>query len=529
MNGAPSKCPNPQCGCPVLAADAFCPSCGQGLTATAGPAAALADLVGGNVSGSADASSPQELAGASEMLPSLPTQTSPARAVAGPESESLATPPHPVGSAAEVSGEAPPQSDCADLEVRYNNSCVFVLNMQSTFDFEIRPRMDGLRDLFVEVRQSGQVIARETPTMLPKRGVALQLGLNYTPRNTHAGKVSFEIRVGFRKDQQRHAFAVYRTHTIYSGKEDPRQVCESLVVEVKNNIQQGHAGDVRVDQSFDGLREALRDRSTIALDREFLQLINTRPFWTVLPLGECAEESAGGSAFLRRARPLQPIVLRSAEGLAIHLLPQSPVRIGRAKDCEIVARAFDTAGKQLNDESLRIGRYHASLEWQDNQCQILDRGYYADEKRWRSSSTGVWIDGRRMTSGQAFTFAPAHEYRITLAEPAADKAVGFELAARLWLVKDLPRLRAGCPDLRATPEAPACLILRRLQSPAETFVLLRQAVSLAWVDDRCAAACVCLREQIMHFSDGHGCDGLMPGKPVRAGKLDFRVAETKTN
>jgi len=53
------------------------------------------------------------------------------------------------------SGAVVQTNDCAELEVRYNNRCVFVLNMQSTFDFEIRPLTDGVKNLFVEVWQSG--------------------------------------------------------------------------------------------------------------------------------------------------------------------------------------------------------------------------------------------------------------------------------------------------------------------------------------------------------------------------------------
>ncbi len=431
-----------------------------------------------------------------------------------PEPAAFVEPPAPAGGG--------PQSDCSDLEVRYNNNCVFVLNMQSTFDFDILPRADGIRDLFVEVRQSGQVIARERPRVLPRREARLSFGLNYTPRNTHAGKASFEILVGYRKEQRRRLYAAYRTHTIYSGKEDTRQVCESLVVEVKNNIQQGHAGDLRVDQNFHGLREALQERNALALDEKFLQLINARKFWAPLPLRECAEEPLGGGGPAPR---LEHLLLRRAEGAAIHLLLPDKVRIGRARDCEILARVLDPAGRQVTEPSLRIGRYHACVEWQSGKCQIRDGGYYAEERRWRPSASGVWIDGQRLAAGREFALAPGRDYRLALAASGQDGSAGFELSLRMWLARELPLVRPGCPDLRAVPEAPVCLIARRTQGPPETFVLLRSAANLAWADARSAGACVCLREGELYFSDGHGCDRLMAGRRVGAGDVEFQVLD----
>ena len=418
----------------------------------------------------------------------------------------------------------PADSDCADLEVRYNTRCVFVLNMQSTFDFEIRPLADGLTGLFVEVRQDGQIITNGAPRMLPRRNQVLRLPLNYTPRNTHAGKASFELLVRYRKGPQAFLFGTYQSHAIYSGKEDPRQVCESLVVEVKNNIQQGHAGDLKVDQSFNGLREALRERNTIALDQEFLQIINTRPFWVVLPLAECADDPAGGPGAGRVQQP-ERLELRSTETGTIHLLRQPSIWIGRERKAEIMARVLSVSGQQLLEESRRLHRYHPKIEWQGNRCQLLDVSFSPEDNRVGPSANGVCVDGTRLAPGGEFNFAPGREYRITLVKPEPDRHLGYELSARLWLARELPRLRPGCPDLRAAGDAPACLVLRRLQGPPETHVLLRTAVSLAWVDSRCGSACLCLRDSVIHFSDGQGCDHLYPGRVVRAGGVSFQVGE----
>lgn len=521
MSQNPSLCPNPQCGCPVQPADVFCAHCGQALEAVPAPEPPLAM-----------SESPTDFAESQTLI-------TPRAAVAKlgqpfpPAEEAITSVPLAARSTAAPAAPArdeavpPADSDCADLEVSYNTRCVFVLNMQSTFDFVIRPLADGLTDLFVEVRQDGQVIAKGAPRMLPRRQQVLRLPLNYTPRNTDAGKASFELLVGYRKGPQAFLFGTYQSHAIYSGKEDPRQVCESLVVEVRNNIQQGHAGDLKVDQSFHGLREALRERNTIALDQEFLEIINTHPVWVVLPLAECAADPAGGAGAGRVRQP-ERLELRSAETGVIHLLRQPSIWIGREKKSEIMARVLSVSGQQVTEESRRLHRYHPKIEWQGNQCQLLDVSFSPEENRVGPSANGVCVDGTRLTSGGEFTFAPGREYRITLVKPEPDRHLGYELSARLWLARELPRLRPGCPDLRAAGDVPACLVLRRLQGPPEAYVLLRTAVSLAWVDSRCGSACLCLRDSVIHFSDGQGCDHLSPGRVVRAGSLDFQVGEPPT-
>ena len=161
---------------------------------------------------------------------------------------------------------------------------------------------------------------------------------------------------------------------------------------------------------------------------EKLQLIGAR--FGAAALRECAEEPLGGGGPAPR---LEHLLLRRAEGAAIHLLLPDKVRIGRARDCEILARVLDPAGRQVTEPSLRIGRYHACVEWQSGKCQIRDGGYYAEERRWRPSASGVWIDGQRLAAGREFALAPGRDYRLALAASGQDGSAGVELSLRMWL------------------------------------------------------------------------------------------------
>ena len=416
-------------------------------------------------------------------------------------------------------------SDCPDLEVTYNHSCVFVLNMQSTFDFTIHPLAEGVRDLHVEVRQSGQLIARETPMVLARRGSPISFGLNYTPRYCQAGRVSFTILVAYRLAGRLKAYAAYRTHTLYSGKEDPRQVCENLVVEVKNNIQQGHAGDMRVEQSFNGLREALRHHDPIEIDREFLALINNRPYWMPLALAECLPDAIHLPTVAQSgAGRGQSLTLHGPEAVRLHLLTQDSVRIGRSRDCEILARILDASGQELREPSRLISQYHALVEWRSGRYQIRDGGQYPGSG-WRRSSCGLWVDGRRLAGDGAFHFIAGQEHRITLGDPAVGAAGLYELGARVWLVRDLPAAASGWPGVEPDPDAPAALVLRRLHGPGWSYLLLRTCGCLGWADARCGQSCVALSQGSLHLGDGPLCGSAVPGQTFRAGSLSFQIAD----
>jgi hypothetical protein len=61
-----------------------------------------------------------------------------------------------------------------------------------------------------------------------------------------------------------------------------------------------------------------------------------------------------------------------------------------------------------------------------------------------------------------------------------------------------------------------------------SYLLLQHGASLAWADTRCGSACVCVRQGNLHFSDGHACDRLVPGRILRAGSLTFQVFDTQS-
>jgi hypothetical protein len=493
------RCPNPVCACPVSAEDVFCPNCGQRLDETTKTRHPRPEVSG-------------EAIPANVVLPPAPFPA------ANAGNEVFTTP---------VREDFPGRSDCTDLEVHYNNNCVFVLNMQSTFDLEIRPQVNGIRDFFVEVRQSGRCLMRERPMALLKRGMRMPLSLNYTPHNTSPGSVAFNIVVGYKLNGQPRLYAATRKHTLHSGKEDPRRVCESLVIEVKNNIQQGHAGDIKVDQDFKELKELLGRHDSLALDKQFIGLINQRPIWTPLPLAECeadAVDQAGGPVV---SLPQRLLLQSTTGGRDFFLSLRRRLQLGRARECDVVTRIEDAGGQENREASTRLSRYHACVEWRDNHAVLVDRGFYPGKKQGRPSVTGVWVEGKRLGTGSEISLRPGRDYEVSLGDPAS---AGFALSLRVWTVGELPHPGSDCAmQFGHSPEEPACVVVQ----PARSFTnkchaLMRHGLCLGWMDVQGGNACLCKQGGGLRLCTDQGQTWLAVGQLIHTDKADYQVLDPAT-
>ena len=226
----------------------------------------------------------------------------------------------------------------------------------------------------------------------------------------------------------------------------------------------------------------------------------------------------------RPATPAHPqrFELHASDGTRIFVFNQIPVRIGRHSDCEILARMMDSEGQELWKESISISKYHALIEWNNDRCRLKDGGQDPKDG-WRRSSSGLWVDGRRVAADGDFNFVAGLEHRITLGDPGVAGARRYELSARLWLARDLAQSKTDCLDVDPPPQSPACLMLRRLNGPAWVYLVLRSCAALAWADSRCGSACVGLCQGSLHLCEGRNSEPLVAKHSVRAGSLKFEV------
>jgi len=229
------------------------------------------------------------------------------------------------------------------------------------------------------------------------------------------------------------------------------------------------------------------------------------------------------------AAPVRPqrFELRADDGTRIDIFTRTSVRIGRHRNCEIVARLLDGGGRELREESIYISQYHALIEWDNDRCQLKDGGHYPKDG-WRRSTVGLWVDGSRVPTDGGFSFVPDQEHRVTLGNPAAAGARRYELSARLWSVREIPQTVQKCMDVTLLPQSPACLVLRRLNDPAWVYLVVRSCAALAWADPRCGDACVSPSRGTLHLCEGQTCEPLAAGGFARAGSLNFQVIEQAT-
>jgi hypothetical protein len=489
------RCPNPACGCLVTAGDDFCPNCGHPIK---GEDPGQAEVVESCQPASAPpikdtrkTTGPTEFAPAPEEAAQAYNHATPWPALPAEISEAL---------------------NCPDIEVQYNNNCVFVMNMQATFDFQIRPKVEGLKDFMIEVQYSGQSLVRERQRVVLRSGRNLHLSLNYTPRNIAPGSAAFNILVRYNLHGQPKLFAATRKHTVYSGKENLREVCNTLKIEIQNNtnIHTGSASDAKVEQDFKALDQLLGRQDSLSLDRQFLSLINQQQIWAPLPLEEC-ETDAGDL-------PGGPHA-----ALEVYCSVHQRLQLGRARECDVVTRFLDKDGAEDREASTRLSRYHACVEWRENQAVLIDRGYYPDQPQGQPSAAGVWVDGNKLAAGGECVLSPRHDYQVNLGNPGN----GFEVKLRLWTVAELPPgfaarwLQAGI-----SPNAPTCVIVKVPAAvPHRYHAFIRHGVCLGWLTPQGGKACVARddKEGGLQLATEHGLSKLAYGQVIRFGQTDLQI------
>jgi hypothetical protein len=414
--------------------------------------------------------------------------------------------------------QAESESECTDLKVLYNNSCVFVLDRESTFDFQVTPQVVGVTDLTIEITKDDQLLKSKCPMAVLRRNVCADISLNYTPSDK-AGKPCFDIYVEYRQNGVGKRYVTSSKHTIYRPNEDARAIFDKFVFEVKNNIQQGPAGDIKVDQHFQDVRELLRSNDPFDLDKKVLDLISARPLWTPLVLRKVGRE--------RRPLPPPNLALKTLD-LEIRLF-FSDLRIGKADDCELVARVLKSDGRVHRDASLRISGFHARLEWRGNRPVLADGGFHPGEGDCRASLNGTWVDGDKVPSKGDFALSPGREHLATLAGSGREGASGpgpFALRLRAWtleeLFKELPRQHAASFSAEER-NGIACIVAQAQKG--RFYVVLRRALYMGWLDPRCDGAWISRKDNDLHILRPVGSERLAADRRFRVGQIEFQVAE----
>jgi hypothetical protein len=494
---------------------AFCPECGSEVTTGMAEAPAAVEphraveALRSKVGTRADNGMPQRLPERDEAQ-----RASGGRARRAPVRARKEAPATPSPSAA---------SDCEHLHVLYNAGCVFVEGLTVPFEFRITPLADGVTEVFVEIRSGTQMQLRYESPYQVRRGMTMEMPVAFRPPQGVHGKVPFEIFIGYTVHDQEHRFLAHKKHTIYRAQEQMRRVIDNLHLEVRNDISQGNAADVNINQHFKELSQLVNPENPA---RE-LEFVDIPPLWQELPLQKCFYRPPIGHGTPRApaARPnaRHPRLSLTAAGLRLHLLSDQIVQMGRHGTNDIIARVADERGGFPEESNAAISRYHCRIEAGDSACRLIDGAYYPGEQCARASTCGTFLDGVRITpAGGAVALPLNTDVKLTLAATETSGAGACGFSARVVTCGVTAPLLGFCPA-SDPPGQLSCAILRALHRPHDTFVLLWKRLPLQLLDPALAGWCMCRLHDGFALKTAHGCEWLVPGATLTAAGRQIQV------
>jgi len=407
-------------------------------------------------------------------------------------------------------------SHCPDLDVRYNVNRIFVEGLVLPFEFRVTPGVEGITDLCLEIEaRKGHKIS-EHPPEYPVRGEEIHVPVAFqSPAGLH-GKVPFRIYVGYKRNGTPHWFTATNSHKVFRAREKAQKVIDTLVLDLKNEAAQGHAGDIQIHQRIDNL-EALRPREdNPAAD---LKNVDLPPAWAPLNLRRCRRKLDREAPGLRKqALPAPPDAARqsgvtlSIGDCRVHFLAESKVTLGRSRDCDVVTRITRSDGREPRDPNLRIGRYHCRIEMDRRTCKVVDRAWYPDKKEDRTSTCGIFVDNHRVSPGGQ-TFPANQKCTLSLTGPdARDKnTFGFEITCMTCAF--VCNTLSPCFE-RDDPAALACVSMKRCDSVKERIVLLRSCCRLSTLDAAWGDVLIRRLDGAFSAQTPAGHEWLTPGRMV---------------
>ncbi len=424
---------------------------------------------------------------------------------------------------------APSGSD-GELDVAYNVSRIFIEELEMPFQFRFIAKCEGISSICVEIRRklspyAEDLVARDEPSWVPVPGREMDNPIGFTPRSGSggAGQVTFEIYVGYQVDGVQKWFTVRKLHPIFERKTKVGAVIQQLNVQFSNEVKQGHAGDVQVRQTLDGIEKLAQHKHEQIED---FRGLDVPELWVQLPLCKCHYKPIQHGGPTHRIPPAEALKKRltlTNQGSKIHLLANSTIQLGRHKENDIVARLFNPDESCLEKASAWISRYHCRIKLQDDCCTLEDKGWYPEDGNFRPSAYGTMLDHQLVPKGKSLEIAHDRDFTITLAKQKQDSSDIYVLEGRLWTVGALGPQPKTCRE-GSRPGDLAALVLRRKTGTDEIFVVLLKSFCFGRLGQQFGNLWVCRCEEAFSVSMDGRCDWLIPGRQVSSTKGIIQVS-----
>ncbi len=214
----------------------------------------------------------------------------------------------------------------------------------------------------------------------------------------------------------------------------------------------------------------------------------------------------------------------------IHLLAATTVQLGRARTCDIITRVIRPDGTAPEELNRQISRYHCHFKMQNNQCELVDRGWDPDAHRFRPSSYGTFVNGQRIIQGESHPCADDIPFVVSLAKggPVNPNIVSFD--ARLWAVaKALSSpLAEKCWNTYNGDDL-ACLTLQRRGIVPEVFAVLWKLWLPGTIIPRLSGTCICRSHDGFLIRTAEHCEWVIVGRKINLMNAEIRVEDYNQN
>jgi hypothetical protein len=391
----------------------------------------------------------------------------------------------------------PSGSECPVLTLEMDRGRCLVEGMNCVLRFRLGAADGDVSALRVRISTSfgdGRPWSYEMPGCQLGTGRSRIVRFECGPPQGVRGLKIFQWDVSFTCAGQEQRFEAQSEHSVHASDVS----VESLVGRLSIDIHQGDAGVVRLGDFYS---DVLKSRSVTL--RELVQeMTEAPPVWEALELWQKEARS-----MVLPPPPPEARVRALTFHLGtrrIHLLAAQPVRLGRGRDCDLVARCFDRSGRALEQESLRISKVHACLERCAEGVRYTDR-----------SANGTVLDGQPIVRGTVLLTGTAEH----------TAALGGTTAAATPLTLYIRSLACGFrthPDDCAFGEvcgfhAAAGAVVRRSDAVAEVFAAVWCHIRLRQVDPDLGGLRVWRRQDAFGFRLGTQSGWLAPGTTLDLG------------
>jgi len=422
---------------------------------------------------------------------------------------------------------------CPDLRIEYNMASFFVVGMSMPFSFRITPLVEKLDNIIISV--NSEIDGKEwhnikSLTHKPVKGKSFEHRINFKPGDTY-GVISFEIYIAYQKEGKNYSFEAATRHKVYPQNGKAKDVLETIIVNINNEINTGHAADVNVRNGLDQFDSILRNTDK---DDTIINLINRGydfpPAMCILPLYPSNWIPPSNHA-LQEGR--KETIIKAPDNITIclnnnmyiHLLAKEYCSLGKKRENDIVTRIFDPHGKPASELNAKISRFHCRIELHGDSCFIKDGGFYPDEGIERASSCGTYVNGEKIAPRDSIKLKTNIVSKLCLAGENEELSGVFAMDM-IPVICHTPSKNCSMA-INCTPGILSSIILKRKDHIPECFVILARCIDMGMVHPLLKGMEVWKGNGVFQFSIGAKHGMLLEENKITCGTTKLVVQKFK--